>query len=305
MKSVIICGLGAVGTTFGCKLKGANDVNGIKNIDLRILADETRVCKLKLNKPMFNGIEQDFEYILPSHSFKTDLIIICTKAQGLNSALSMIKNFISSETRIISLINGISSEEIISKTYPEAKVLKSFFVGHSAVRIGNRTTQDGVGEIVTEKDEVVEEIFKLAGINYSTPQNIDYAMWLKFTLNIFSNQTSAILNLNFGEMKHNKNFINFAKKVIAEVKNIAEKKGVTGLENLEQDAFKFLDRMCDEGQTSMLQDILAKRPTEVDIFAGEIIRLGKEYKVSTPYNQVLYDLIKIEEEKNEHSIHTC
>ena len=55
----------------------------------------------------------------------------------------------------------------------------------------------------------------------------------------------------------------------------------------------------------MLQDILAKRPTEVDIFAGEIIRLGKEYKVSTPYNQVLYDLIKIEEEKNEHSIHTC
>jgi starch phosphorylase len=37
--------------------------------------------------------------------------------------------------------------------------------------------------------------------------------------------------------------------------------------------------------------------TEVDIFAGEIIRLGKLYGIATPYNQVLYDLIKIEEKR--------
>ena len=55
----------------------------------------------------------------------------------------------------------------------------------------------------------------------------------------------------------------------------------------------------------MYQDILAKRPTEVDIFAGEIIRLGEKHGIKTPCNQVLYDLIKIEEERNEHSIHTC
>ena len=63
--------------------------------------------------------------------------------------------------------------------------------------------------------------------------------------------------------------------------------------------------MCDEGKTSMLQDILAKRPTEIDIFAGEIINLGKKYGINTPYNSVLYDLIKIKEEDNEHCIHTC
>ena len=55
--------------------------------------------------------------------------------------------------------------------------------------------------------------------------------------------------------------------------------------------------MCDEGKTSMLQDILAGRKTEVEIFAGEIIRLGKKFNLPTPYNQVLYDLIKIVEEK--------
>ena len=78
-------------------------------------------------------------------------------------------------------------------------------------------------------------------------------------------------------------------------KMIAEKKGIDNLENLEKDALQALSQMSDDGKTSMLQDILACRKTEVEIFAGEILRLGKLFNVSTPYNQVLYDLIKIKE----------
>jgi 2-dehydropantoate 2-reductase len=42
----------------------------------------------------------------------------------------------------------------------------------------------------------------------------------------------------------------------------------------------------------MLQDVEAKRMTEVDIFAGKVIALGKKHNVSTPYNQVFFDIIK-------------
>ena len=129
------------------------------------------------------------------------------------------------------------------------------------------------------------------------PDDIVYSMWLKYTMNLFSNQVSAILNMSFGELKRNNAFIDFAKKIIAEVRLIAEKKGVKNLENLEKDALGFLQKMCDEGKTSMLQDVLAGRKTEVEIFAGEIIRLGKLYEIPTPCNQVLYDLIKIVEER--------
>ena len=55
----------------------------------------------------------------------------------------------------------------------------------------------------------------------------------------------------------------------------------------------------------MHQDILAGRKTEVDIFAGELIRLGKKFGIPTPYNQVIYDLIKVKEENNEYCIHSC
>jgi len=298
MYKIVICGLGAVGMTYACKFKH-------KNVCLKILADHSRIESFKVNKPCLNGTPQEFDYITQEDCFIADLIIISTKAQGLESAISYIKNCIGENSRIISLINGISSEEKIKKAYPSAKVLKSYFIGHSAVREGNNTTQDGIGTIVLEKDEITEKILKDLNIDYFVPDDIDYSMWLKYTFNLFSNQVSAILDMTFGEMRQNKYFIDFAKNVIKEVKQIADKKGIKNLDNLEKDAINSLSKMCDEGKTSMLQDILAKRPTEVDMFAGEIIRMGKLYGIQTPYNQILYDLIKIKESNNEHSIHSC
>lgn len=298
MKKVILCGLGAVGLTYAVKLLG--------KCDLKILVDEQRLRRFETSKPIFNGKEIIFDYILPTaKKNKADLIIISTKSNGLDDVISNIKNFVAENTIILSLLNGISSEEKIQKTYPQATVVKSYFIGHSAVRVGNSVIQDGVGEIVIGKNSKLEKFLTQTNINYSVAENIDYSMWLKFTMNIFSNQTSAILNMNFGELKRNQNFINFAKNIINEVKQIADKKGITNLENLEKDALDFLFRMCDEGKTSMHQDILDKRSTEVDIFAGEIIRLGKELNIQTPYNNILYELIKIVEENNEHSIHSC
>ena len=296
MTKVILIGLGAVGLTYAVKLRD--------KCDFYVLGDKLRIDGYKTEKPVFNGIQQEFNYILPTDKFDADLILITTKMNGLDSAIKSIKNFVCEKTRIISLINGISSEKIISEAYPQAKVLKSYFIGHSAVRDGNFVTQDGVGEIVMEQDDFTEKFFTESGVDYSVPIDIDYALWLKFSLNVFSNQVSAILDMSFGALKRNKHFIEFAKKIVAEVRQIAELEGIKHLENLEKDAISSLNTAMDEGKTSMHQDILAKRNTEVDIFAGEIIRLGRKHGVLTPYNQVLYDLIRIKEEDNEHSIHS-
>lgn len=286
---VIICGLGAVGLTYANKLK---DV-----CELKILVDEARFERFQKNPPVLNGQEIKLDYILPTDFWDADLIIIATKASGLDSAISYIKNFVGENTVIISLLNGVSSEEKIAKVYGNDKVIPAYFIGHSAVRDGNSVTQDGVGKIVFGKNERLEKFFKENKIDYEIPEDIIYSLWLKFTMNIFSNQTSAVLNLTFGEMKRSNEFKSFAKKLISEVCQIAEASGVKGLENLEKDALFALSQMVDDGKTSMLQDILAGRKTEVDIFAGEIIERGKRFGIATPYNQTLYDLIKILEDK--------
>jgi len=295
IKNVLICGLGAVGVTYANKLNACSD--------LYIVADEDRISRYKTNPPILNGKPLKLNYVLPSEKLDIDLIIISVKSNGLENAINYIENFVGENTIIISLLNGISSEEKIAQKYGRNHVLHSYFIGHSAMREGNSVIQDGVGKIVfgspykenTDKIKELKEFFQKGNINYEIPDDIMYSLWLKFAMNIFSNQPSAIMNLTFGQLKTQK-FKEFAKKIIAEVQQIAEAEGIKGLNNFEKDCLKSLDLMVDIGKTSMLQDILAGRKTEVDIFAGEIIKLGKKHNLKTPYNQVMYDLIKLREE---------
>ena len=81
MKNVIICGLGAVGMTYASKLGGKSR----GKCNLKILVNEERLERYSKNKPVLNGVEQDFYYILPDDNFDADLIIIATKASGLDS----------------------------------------------------------------------------------------------------------------------------------------------------------------------------------------------------------------------------
>ena len=50
---------------------------------------------------------------------------------------------------------------------------------------------------------------------------------------------------------------------------------------------------------STLQDLDAHRPTEIDMFSGALVRMGKELGIECPYNEMTYNLIKALEEKNE------
>ena len=198
INNVIICGLGALGLTYASKLKD--------KCNLKILADINRVEKYKKNTPILNGKEVFLEYISPNDSFDTDLIIISTKSTGLDSAVEYIKNFANKKTIIISLINGISSENKILLKYPQAKVLRSYFIGHSAIgAIGEKDKieyfQDGIGKIVIENNKDLEEFFIKANIDYEISDDIEKSLWQKLGVNIVLNQLSAIYKLNVGELR--------------------------------------------------------------------------------------------------------
>lgn len=298
IQKVLICGIGAVGTIY------ANKINEYDSKNLKILVDKNRLEKYTKNPKIFNGKPLKFEYILPDDTtYKADLIIIATKFDGLNNAIKNIENFVKDDTIIISLLNGVTSEEIIAKKYGWKHILLSYFIGHSAMRDGNIITHDGVGDIVfgikdknltDEADfEAVKKFFDKVGIKYKTPDNMLRSYWLKFMFNVAVNQSSAILRMTFGQMKNNEKYMEFVRKVMKEVEMIAKASGVEETETMIQDALLGFEKMMPEGKTSMFQDIEAGRKTEVDMFAGTIIELGKKYNIPTPYNMVLKSLINI------------
>lgn len=288
IKKVIICGLGALGLTYASKLKTC--------CDLKILADEKRIEKYKKNIPTLNGSEILLDYIAPKDKIDADLIIISTKSLGLDSVIESLKNFVSEKTIIISLINGISSEEKIAKVYKNAKVVRSFFIGHSAMREGNSVFQDGIGKIFIEKNEKLEGFFTKNNIDYEISDDILRAQWVKLGVNIILNQPSAIYRLTVGELRNREDYLPLAKNLLKEVYEIAKALGIKNLETYEKEVLDSIYLIADDGKTSMYQDVIARRKTEVDIFSGEIIRLGKLHNINTPHNLDIYNKIKSIEE---------
>lgn len=298
IKKVILCGLGAIGTIYADKLEKYDAKN------LKVLVDESRYERYSKNPVIFNGRALNFEYVLPSEEdFKADLIILATKFAGLKDAIKNIKNFVKEDTVILSLLNGVTSEDIIADVYGKDKMLYSYFIGHSSVRCGNSVTHDDVNTIVFgaennlgENVVAVKNFFDKVGINYKIPDDIKRSMWLKFMLNVSANQPTAILRMTFGDMFENTHFMKFAENIMREVQSVAKAEGVRNTETMVDEALKHLKTMTPEGKTSMLQDVEAGRKTEVDMFAGTVIELGKKHGISTPYNKILSEMIGIIEE---------
>lgn len=298
IKKVILCGLGAIGTIYADKLEKYDAKN------FKVLVDEARLERYKKNPIKFNGRQLNFDYILPSEeNFKADLIILATKFAGLKDAIKNIKNFVKEDTVILSLLNGVTSEDIIADVYGKDKMLYSYFIGHSSVRCGNSVTHDDVNTIVFgaennlgENVVAVKNFFDKVGINYKIPDDIKRSMWLKFMLNVSANQPTAILRMTFGDMFENTHFMKFAESIMREVQSVAKAEGVQNTETMVDEALKHLMTMTPEGKTSMLQDVEAGRKTEVDMFAGTVIELGKKHGIPTPYNKIMKEMIGIIEE---------
>ena len=295
IKNVIICGLGAIGTYYAYKLS--------KNqyLDFRVLIDKEREIRYKNEPRIFNGEKLNFEYILPDNNdYKADLIIISTKSYSLENVISNIKNFVTNNTIILSLLNGVTSEELIYKNYPKSKGLYSFALGHTYFRNENIIEHDGLSKIhfgstiINDKRiDNLKELFNSCNISYELSENIISDMWKKYAFNCCVNQLSAITRYSFKEISENPKCLHIMKSLVEEIAMIAKRVGVKDSENFYEYTINSLKLMCPNGKTSMLQDIEAGRQTEVDIFGKTVVKLGKENKIDTTYNKIISELIDI------------
>lgn len=295
IKKVLICGIGAIGSIF------AKKISEYDNENLKILVDENRLKNYKESPKVFNGEPLNLNYILPTEtSFQADLIIIATKFTSLNEVKNNIQNFVKDDTIILSILNGVTSEEILAEKYSWKHIPLSYFIGHSEMENKTQITYDEKGILVfgrkderTELSDIekIKTYFEKANIKYQVPEDMLYSYWFKYLLNVSTNQPSAILHLTFKEMLSNKSFMQMIEKIMLEVQQIAKAEGVKNTEKMIPEAKIALTKLTPEGKTSMLQDVEAKRITEVEMFAGTMIELGQKHNIPTPYNEVLKDMI--------------
>lgn len=302
IKKISIIGLGAIGAIYGSKL------HEMDSKALTVIANKKRAEKYSKEGLIINGKAFYFNCIDPEEKTEpADLILVAVKYHHLSQTIKDIKNHVGPNTIILSLMNGISSEEILGKAYGMEKMLYGLCVGIDGVRTEKEIKCASIGEIhfgeksnskISPRVEAVKSIFEKAGIPYKVPEDMLRALWWKFLLNVGINQTSAVLKAPYKVFQEVKEANVPMEMAMKEVIVLAQKEGVN-LTNEDIHSFStFLNVLAPEGKTSMLQDIEAGRKTEVEMFAGTICELGEKHGIDTPANKMLLNMIRALEQMN-------
>lgn len=297
---VYLLGLGAIGGTYAAKLF---DYFPEK---VKIICDTERATRYREKGLTVNGKIYNFDLITPQEiaAPAADLILIAVKHNQLEQAIQHLKGFVGKNTIVISLLNGISNEDQIGREIGMEHMLYAY-VYMDAVREGNVVTYNRIGEVVfgeryneklSERVLAVKCFFESAGIPYRIPVDMARAMWTKFMLNVGVNQVSAVLRGNYGLFQRSIYATELMILAAREVVALSDIYGI-GLNDRDVDYFvNTVKSLNPDSKTSMLQDLEAGRNTEIDIFAGTVIRLGERMKVPTPVNHILYRMIRVAEE---------
>ena len=156
---------------------------------------------------------------------------------------------------------------------------------------------DAINTHISQRVLRVQEVFSRAGISYETPPDMMRMMWWKFMVNVGTNQASAVMRAPYGVFQSSANARALMEALMREVITLAKVAGVQLFEKDLDDWYTVLDTLSAQGRTSMLQDIEAGRKSEVEIFGGKVVELGKIHAIPTPVNQTVLSIIQVLEQR--------
>lgn len=296
IKSVHLIGLGSIGSMYASLLQAVEP--GL----LTVIADAERRARYRKEGITVNGKPLAPPYRAPDDGGgPADLVLVCVKQHHLAQAIEDIRGSVGAETIIISLLNGITSEEIIGEALGADHLLYAHCVETDATRSDGGVVFSTSGTIVfgertnethSSRVEAVKGLLARAGIGTRVPRDMLKELWWKFMLNVGINPLSAILRAPYGVFQQ----VAEARELFAasarEAIELSHAAGVD-LDDGEIDrCLEIFERLSPEGKTSMLQDVEAARKTEIELFAGTVVSLGKRYGVATPVNDLILKLVR-------------
>ncbi|MGE5628775.1 MAG: ketopantoate reductase family protein [Solirubrobacterales bacterium] len=234
-----------------------------------------------------------------------DLVIVFVKSYLTDTALEMNKSLLSKDTIVLSLQNGYGNIEKISK-YVHIDNVIAGTTAHGAAMVSPGVVKHGgagethIGWVNNKNDKRIDEVAEVlnnSGFNTTISQNVMELIWSKLIVNVGINALTALLKVQNGELLNMEETKELMEMAVVEGVNVAEKAGVKFSREDMVNKVKAVALATRENKSSMLQDILNNRKTEIDTINGAIVKEGKKYKVETPVNLVLLNLIKAQEKK--------
>lgn len=306
-KHIVIIGLGGVGGYFGFKISQFSELNNLHNISFIARGKTYDILKNKgltlLSPEHQNNITKP-NLVLSSikEINKPDLILICVKEYDLENVCSQLSEIITDKTILLPMMNGADIYDRIRKIIPKNTILPS------CVYVASHIKQKGIvehkgkaGKLIFGKDpqndsksiDWVIDILSNSKIDFDFKDNALTDIWNKFIFIASFGLVTAKHNSSIGAVCDNQFQKDEATNIMNEIKKIADAKGIELQENIIERTFDKASSFPPSTPTSLQLDINSNKDhNELELFAGAIIKYGKELNVETPFTENIYKEIK-------------
>ncbi|MGN6755159.1 MAG: ketopantoate reductase family protein [Thermomicrobiales bacterium] len=234
-----------------------------------------------------------------------ELVLVCVKHGATRAALAPFAGRLSAETGVLSLQNSQSNEVAISAALGERVALALGVTAQGATLLGpGRVRHAGAGPTTfgwadparapDVRLAAIAATFQAAGLPASVTSDAAGAIWDKLVVNAAINPVAALTALPNGALPGQPGLVDVMREVLAEALAVRRAAGPPTTEDVDAALARTL-AVCAAtaaNHASMLQDVDAGRPTEIDAINGALVKLGARHQVATPLNAALTALVK-------------
>lgn len=308
--TILIAGLGALGTVFATLLKEAgHTVHALtKEKYLPTLADRrTRVTGIwHEHEAKLDGIHASIE---PLRNITFDLIILTVKSYDTAAAIEQVKPLVGPGTFVIVAQNGYGNYETVAAAVGKEHTLLARVIfgvklpapGRAEVTVIADDVRMGQPENALNPDRVktIAAAINAAGIPTSYAGNVGAILWDKILYNAALNPLGAVLECTYGQLAEHAETRQLMDRIIDEIFLVAQARGMPlnwrSADEYRRHFYEKLVPPTAKHFPSMYYDMKAGKRLEIDALNGAIVKIARELNISVPVNEAITLLIKAKE----------
>ncbi len=285
---VCVFGAGALGSAIGGLLAARNDVtlvgrrahvDAIRRHGLALSGDVRRVVHLAAVETI-------------ALAEPPELLLIATKAFDTAKAVDECAGWAASSTKVLTLQNGLGNLEILRAWKGKGAFGGTTTFGATLLAPGRiRISGKGRTVIGSDKDPrfavLLASIFSESGMPAATVEDVRSEVWSKVAVSSCINPISAVLRVNNGKLLASDWTRRLMDEVMKECVAVSSAEGVPLSHSKLSRRVRAVAKETSRNLSSMLQDVLRGKRTEISQINGEIAMLGAKHAIPTPLNDML------------------
>lgn len=302
MKAAIL-GAGAMGCLYGGMLAEAG--NEVVLVDIwKDHIDTVNRDGLKIERAGVTRVVKNIRGVTDAaDAGEVDLVLVFVKADMTSQAAQGAKPLIGASSAVLTLQNGLGNAEALCTVFGASRVTAGT-TGHGSTMLAPgyiRHAGEGdtvIGELdgnISERIQTLASLFENAGISTKISENVVGLIWTKLLVNVGINALTAVTGLKNGRLLDFAETDELLAAAVEEASAVAREKGIRLETEDPVGHTRAIAKKTADNRSSMLQDILAKRRTEISVINGAVAAEGERLGVPVPVNKVLTSLVLVKQ----------